>query len=63
MHAKSIYCSTVTQQRNKKKLGRTHSEADRQWERRRGRVRRGKKLSNSARKRTPEGKRGKKKAG
>lgn len=38
----------------------TDSEGDRQWERQRGRVKTGKILSNSARKRTPEGKRGKK---
>lgn len=52
------------QQHLNKNLDRqTGGEGDRQRERQRGRVKRRKELSNRARKRTPEGKRGKKKAG
>lgn len=60
-----MHCSDASAA-EEQKLGQTDGQGrqtDRQWEGQRGRVKRRKILSNSARKRTPEGKRGKKKAG
>lgn len=63
MHAKQIYCTTMMHRQQTNKYLDTQTARQTDSGRGRGRVKRGKKLSNSARKRKPEGKRRNKRVG